>query len=406
MLARWRQTLVAALGVTFSITMFIALLGFMVGLNELLDDMILNRVPHIRLFNQVGPTKDQPVLLRPEFGTDHNFIRSIKPVAGKKEIHNSTRILESLRTESLIDGIAPRISEQVFFNAGAVNITGVIIGLDPKQEKEIFHFSDYVTEGTIADLTNVSNSIILGKALAADLFVEPGDFVHITTSSQQRVSLKVVGFAQFGLQEIDKVYTYVSLSTAQKVLGKSKDYITEIGIHLTDMEKAPALAKRYTTLFNTTAQDIQSSNAQFETGTFIRTLISYAVGVTLLIVAGFGIYNILNMMIYEKMDSIAILKATGFSGRDVNRIFIIIALGIGLSGGLLGLVFGFLLSLLIDGIPFRTDSLPTITTYPVSYNPAFYTIACVFSIVTTYLSGWAPARKASKVDPVVIIRGK
>ncbi|MGB4973199.1 MAG: FtsX-like permease family protein, partial [Cyclobacteriaceae bacterium] len=131
-----------------------------------------------------------------------------------------------------------------------------------------------------------------------------------------------------------------------------------------------------------------------------------AVGITLLIVAGFGIYNILNMMIYEKMDSIAILKATGFSGKDVNRIFMVIALSIGLFGGVLGLLFGFLLSLGIDQIPFNTLSLPTTTTYPVNYSPAFYLIGSTFSIVTTYLAGWAPARKASKVDPVVIIRGK
>jgi exosortase/archaeosortase family protein len=73
----------------------------------------------------------------------------------------------------------------------------------------------------------------------------------------------------------------------------------------------------------------------------VRTIISYAVGITLLIVAGFGIYNILNMMIYEKMDSIAILKATGFSGNDVKWIFISLSLIIGITGGLFGLLFGF-----------------------------------------------------------------
>ena len=51
LLARWKQTLVAAIGVTFGITMFIALLGFMTGLNSLLDGLILNRTPHIRLYN-------------------------------------------------------------------------------------------------------------------------------------------------------------------------------------------------------------------------------------------------------------------------------------------------------------------------------------------------------------------
>jgi lipoprotein-releasing system permease protein len=112
------------------------------------------------------------------------------------------------------------------------------------------------------------------------------------------------------------------------------------------------------------------------------------------------------MMIYEKMDSIAILKATGFSGTDVKRIFLMIALSIGFFGGMLGLLFGYLLSLVIDAIPFNPPSLPTVKTYPVSYNPAFYFIGIIFSLVTTYFAGWFPASKAGRIDPVVIIRGK
>ena len=111
-------------------------------------------------------------------------------------------------------------------------------------------------------------------------------------------------------------------------------------------------------------------------------------------------------MIYEKMDSIAILKATGFAGKDVKKIFIYIALSIGFFGGLLGLILGFCLTSLIGHIPFNTPSLPTVKTYPVKFNSIFYLIGVLFSLVTTYLAGWFPARKASKVDPVIIIRGK
>jgi lipoprotein-releasing system permease protein len=130
------------------------------------------------------------------------------------------------------------------------------------------------------------------------------------------------------------------------------------------------------------------------------------VGITLLIVAGFGIYNILNMLIYEKMDAIAILKATGFAGREVRYIFISLALIIGVTGGVLGLVLGFAISLAISQIPFQMEALPTITTYPVYFNPVFYFTGIAFALFTTYLAGLFPARKASKVDPVVIIRGK
>ena len=218
--------------------------------------------------------------------------------------------------------------------------------------------------------------------------------------------LKVVGDFQSGLQVLDKVQSYTSINTAQKLLGVSGSYITDIQVKLKDINIAPQLAKEYRQLFNVEALDIQTANSQFETGSFIRTLISYAVGITLLIVAGFGIYNILNMMIYEKMDSIAILKATGFSGADVNRIFLTIALSIGVFGGILGLIFGFGVSALIDQVPFVTASLPTIKTYPVDYNPKFYIIGILFSIVTTYFAGYFPSRKASKIDPVIIIRGK
>lgn len=208
------------------------------------------------------------------------------------------------------------------------------------------------------------------------------------------------------MQDIDNTQSYASITTTQKLLAKSGSYITDIQVKLKDITLAPAMALEYQNLFDLEAIDIQTANSQFETGSSVRTIISYSVGITLLIVAGFGIYNILNMMIYEKMDSIAILKATGFSGKDVNRIFITIALSIGIFGGILGLIFGFGLSALIDQVPFNTPSLPTIKTYPVNYSPIFYVIGAVFSIVTTYLAGYFPSRKASKIDPVIIIRGK
>jgi lipoprotein-releasing system permease protein len=111
------------------------------------------------------------------------------------------------------------------------------------------------------------------------------------------------------------------------------------------------------------------------------------------------------MMIYEKLDSIAILKATGFSGKDVSRIFSTIALGIGIFGGLAGLILGFILSVIINHIPFNTTALPTIKTYPFDFNIGFYFIAGLFSFLTTYFAGYFPSKKASKVDPVIIIRG-
>lgn len=406
MLARWKQTLVAAIGVTFGIAMFIALLGFMSGLNTLLDGLIINRTPHVRLFNEVRPNEVQPIELKDDYRGFEHFIHSIKPRNELQNIDNNAAIMSSLDHDPRVLGYAPKLTAQVFYNVGTLDLAGVINGIDVEAENKLFMFQDYVPSGDILDLKNVPNSIILGKDAAEKMLASIGDVISVTTTKGERFSLKVVGYFQSGLQDIDKVQSYTSLKTAQKILGESNSYITDIQIKLKDILQAPALAKEFGALYNADAIDIQTANSQFETGSSVRTIISYAVGIVLLIVAGFGIYNILNMMIYEKMDSIAILKATGFSGKDVNRIFIGIALGIGIFGGLLGLIFGFLLSLTIDYIPFNTAALPTIKTYPIDYRPAFYVIGIVFSLVTTYFAGYFPARKASRIDPVIIIRGK
>lgn len=406
LLARWRQTLVAAIGVTFSITMFIALLGFMNGLNDMLDSLILNRTPHVRLFNEAKINENQPINHSSKISEGHNFIHSIKPADRKKDIARSTAILEAIRKDERVLGVAPKIMAQVFFNAGTTDITGIVNGIDSETESRLFHFDDYVTRGSAESIKIVSNGVILGKPLAAKLLTDIGETIQVTTPEGEHFSLKVVGIFESGISEFDKIQSFSSLATAQKILGRQSSYITDIQIKLKKVDDAPAIAKEYKRLFQTESEDIQTVNSQFETGSFIRSLISFAVGITLLIVAGFGIYNILNMLIYEKMDSIAIMKATGFSGSDVNNIFISIALSIGISGGLFGLAFGFLISLAIDQIPFRTDALPTIQTYPVNYNPVFYLIGLSFSLITTYMAGLFPAKKASRVDPVVIIRGK
>ncbi|MBK9286024.1 MAG: ABC transporter permease [Sphingobacteriaceae bacterium] len=404
--ARLKQTIVAAVGVTFSIMMFITLLSFMAGLNDMLDGLILNRTAHVRLFKDVKPSLTQPIDLKSSAPNQHNFVSSVRSGNNRKEIYNSLAIIKAVLTDPRVLGVAPKIMAPVFYNDGAIEINGTVNGIDVEEEIRLFHFQEYIINGNSSDLKTVSNSIILGTVLAEKLMVNVGDVVFITSTLGERVPLKVVGTFQSGLAELDKINSYASLATTQKLLGKSNNYITDIQIKLKDLNLAPTVAKEYAQQFAIDAEDIQTANAQFETGSSVRSIISYAVGITLLVVAGFGIYNILNMMIFEKMDSIAILKATGFSGKDVKYIFLLIALIIGVTGGLSGLIFGFFLSYGIDHIPFEAASIPSIKTFPVNYSIVFYFIAATFSIITTYFAGFFPAKKAGKIDPVAIIRGK
>lgn len=406
LLTRMKQTSIAALGVTFGIGTFIIMMGFMTGLNGLLDGLVLNRTPHIHIYNEIKPSENQPIELNEEFAGNLNIIRNVKPKESLVRVHNALPLISELEKDKRVKGVTAQATTRVFYVGGSIQLNGVVNGIDILEEMKLFNFGDYILKGAGENLLKRNNGILLGAGIAKKMSLDVGDKINITTANGGVFPLKIVGIYQSGLAEVDNIQSFVNLKTAQQLLGEGSNYISDINVKLYNMELAPEMANELTKSFDLTATDIQTANAQFETGTAIRNLITYAVSITLLIVAGFGIYNILNMLIYEKMNDIAILKATGFSGSDVKKIFISQAIIIGLVGGLIGLLIGFVGSLVIDSTPFETDALPTIKTYPINYNPLFYIIGITFAMVSTFLAGYLPARKAENIDPVEIIRGQ
>lgn len=263
-----------------------------------------------------------------------------------------------------------------------------------------------MVEGSTDALMRNANAIILGFGVARKLSTSIGGRVQLVSPGGNRLSLEVVGLYSSGMAEIDDSQSFVNIGTARQLLGETSGYVTAINIKLFDVENALPLAKHFAKTYDIKAVDIGTANAQFDTGTSIRNLITYVVSITLLLVAGFGIYNILNMFIREKMNDIAILKATGFSGSEVKTIFMIQAMTIGVFGGVSGLLLGWGLSVLIDHTPFEIDALPTITTYPVNFDPLYFIIGFVFALVASFFAGYLPANKAMKMDPVDVLRGQ
>lgn len=406
LVSRFRQSLIAALGVTFGIGTFIILMSFMTGLNGLLDGLTLNRTPHVHIFNEIKPSEKQPIDYWEAAQGGLNVVRSIKPKLGQLRIQNAMPMMSHLRKDTRVKGLTAQTGAQVFFLTGSIELTGIANGIEPLKEAQLFNFGDYIIEGSPEALHRTSNGVLLGAGIAEKMSVSIGDRIQVSTASGVRQPLKIVGIYQSGLAEIDDTQSYVNLNMAQRLLGEGSNYITDINLKLLDIADAVPMATEVERIFPVTAIDIIQANAQFETGTAIRNLISYAVSATLLIVAGFGIYNILNMMIYEKMNDIAILKATGFSGNDVKIIFISQALVIGLIGGIAGLLLGYGVSLIIDATPFETEALPTIKTFPVNFDPLFYVGGIVFALIATFFAGYLPAHKAQGIDPVEIIRGQ
>jgi lipoprotein-releasing system permease protein len=404
--SRKKQSLIAALGVTFGIGAYIIMMSFMTGLNGLLDGLILNRTPHLHLYNEIKPALKQPVDLYSPYSTREKVVKSIKPKTSQIRIHNAIPLIAFLSEQSYVKGVTAQVKAQAFYLGGSAQLNGVLTGIEVTKEGELYNLNDYIVEGSLKDLAQNESGILLGAGVAKKLSLQVGSVIQIATPKGDVQSMKIVGLYQSGIADVDNMQSYVNIKMAQRIMGQSNNYITDINVKLFDMALAPGLAVKMSNLFNLTATDIQTANAQFETGSSIRTMISYAVSITLLIVAGFGIYNILNMLIYEKMNDIAILKATGFSGKDVKWIFISQALIIGFIGGLLGLILGYIVTVIIDRTPFDTAALPTIKTFPINYEIGYYIIGITFAMISTFFAGYFPSRKAEKIDPVDIIRGQ
>jgi lipoprotein-releasing system permease protein len=321
-------------------------------------------------------------------------------------IQNATNILQYLQSRKEVIGITKQVAVNGYFITGAIQLPALINGVDIIKENDLYNLGDYIVEGNFKHLAEMDNAIIVGVGVAEKMGKKIGDVIIVNNIKGVQFPLKIVALYQSGMAELDNRQAYTSVQTAQVISGLGNSYYTNINVQLTDMLLAPQFAQDIAQIFDVSAMDIQTANAQFDAGSSVRNLISYAVSFTLLLVAGFGIYNILNMMIYEKMNDIAILKAIGFSGGDVKWIFVSQALIIGIFGGLLGLTLGYGVSVLISHTPFEVDSFPNIKTYPVNFNPDYYILGIIFALIATFLAGYLPAKKAEKIDPVDIIRGQ
>ncbi|MBT8326315.1 MAG: ABC transporter permease [Bacteroidia bacterium] len=406
LITRIKQSSVAALGVTFGIATFVILISFMTGLNGMLDGLILNRTPHIHIYNDIKPSEDQPIDYFDELKNSFNVVNSIKPKQSQVRVHNAKALINFLEKDKRVKGVTPQVAAQVFYLAGSSQLNGRVNGINVLDEVTLFNFDNYIVKGSAEALAKNSEGILIGSGVAAKLSLDIGDKVQISNINGTIYNLKIVGIYQSGLADYDNIQSFANIKTVQRILGEGSNYISDINVKLHDLSLAPAMAKRLESEFDLTAIDIETANAQFETGTNIRNLITYAVSITLLLVAGFGIYNILNMLIYEKMNDIAILKATGFSGNDVKLIFMFQAMLIGLVGGVLGVGIGYGVSVIISHTPFETEALPTIDTFPVNFNGTYYVIGVAFALISTFFAGYLPAKKAQKIDPVDIIRGQ
>jgi len=398
-----KQTFIAMMGVTFGISMFITMISFMTGVNEFLLELTLNDTPHIRIFN--------PLELRNELIIESENVDEIivlhhqKPKDELPRIKDGLQIAEEIRAVPEVSGVLAQVSTQAFINNGPIKIPGMVVGTDILQEERLYNISDKMIEGEINNLLTYRDGIMLGVGLAEKTSAKIGDRISLTAPNGNTFFFRVVGIFAFGLGAIDDSRAYTTVSSAQKLLGVDAAYVTEIQTKLYDYNQASQVSDYLFSAYGYKTEDWETANEAIVVGEIIRNSMTYIISFTMLMVAGFGIYNIMNMNIINKMKDIAILKATGFEGRDVRMIFILQSLFIGITGGVLGLLLGYIFSLGINQIPCPKTGFITIDTFPVNFKLEHYLLGIFFGLITTIFAGWFPARKASGVDPVEIIRG-
>ncbi|HTQ29064.1 MAG TPA: ABC transporter permease, partial [Puia sp.] len=360
-----KQSLVAMLGVMFGISMFLIMISFMTGVNQFLEDLAMDNTPDVHIYNPVEVKKGTIIHQAALADTANGWfvVYHQRPKDDLPKIKNAQFIESELEHIPQVAGVAPQVTSQVFFNNGPVQIQGEISGIDVKKQDRLFGLGKKMDEGSLDDLLKGNDAIIMGRGLADKVSVKVGDRVSITTPEGYNLILKVVGIFSYGITTLDDTKSYATLATVRKILQRDPAYVTDLNIKLTDMNQAKPFAdgirKQLPGLY---VEDWQAANQSILAGEKIRDILTAVVSFTLLLVAGFGIYNIMNMNIINKMKDIAILKATGFQGKDITAIFLFQSLIIGVLGGVLGLLVGFGFSYLLSITPFPEGSFFRIET--------------------------------------------
>ena len=398
--SRVKQTIVATLSVVFGVSMYVFMNSFMTGVNNLQNDLAFSTLAHVRVYND--EPREPRVLLASHSRRALVHVRNPKKQLLSDGIRDSTETIAALERDPAVRAVAPEVNFGGYIQSGAIKIEGTISGVDAKRADLVFDSREYMTEGSWAALRHRPDGVVLGVTLAENLGVGMNDGVQVVTPEGVTRALRVIGISKYAIESVDRRKAFINIATARQMTARNSDFATDLQVRIDDHTTARQVASRLRAPQPYSVEPWPSASEQLEAGSRLRDIIALAVSGAILIVAGFGIYNIMNMTVNERLREIAILNAMGFNSQDIVTIFLLQSVIIGLVGGLFGVTFGFGISAFLDGLSFPVASIGT---YPIAYETSDYVMAVVAGLTTTFVAGFLPAYKASRVDPVAILRG-
>jgi lipoprotein-releasing system permease protein len=396
-LSRKKQTLVASLGVTVGITAFVFLNSLILGFNRFFDGSIFKSMPHMRIYKEDKLSRS---LIPEKDSSQLTIVLNPKVLNENKNLINPEKILNTIKQQSDIVAAAQWVTVNLFYNNGKSQLNGVASGANIAEANAMFDIRSTMVEGDLNNLKTTPNGILIGIGIAENLNVHLNE--NLTVVSAQRVSkvMKVVGIFKTSNSLTDKSRSYMNLPAAQQLIKQGPSYVTDIYVNIKDPQRVEFYIKGLEEVSGYKVEDWKSANETFVAATKTRTVMMRSISAAILLVASFGIYNILNMTIMQKLNDIAILKATGFSGRNVIIIFVSEALIMGVFGTGVGLGIASILVNLMGHVYVGGD----IGFFPIRFEPTVIMIGGFIGLIVTTVAGFIPARNAAKVDPIEIFR--
>ncbi len=398
---RRRQTLVSLIGVALGVTFFIGISSMMQGFQRDFINRVIDVSPHITIKDEFRDPPRQAAEMAYPAGAV--IIEGLKPRDEVRGIRNARAIMDSLQQ---MDGVklAPTFSGSVLIRYGAKDVSANVIGIDPQAERRVTKLEEDLVQGSLDDLYSVPNAIILGSGVARKAGVAVGDTVSVISPVGVVMKMTVAGIFDSGVVAVDNSETYTLLKKAQ-ILQDRPNVINRIRLRLDDVERAGDLAKRIEGRFGYRTEPWQEASKNVLGIFVIQNAIMYSTVGTILVVACFGIFNVISTVVFEKTRDIAILKSMGFAEGDIKRIFVLEGLMVGIVGTLIGWGMGYGLVEFMGSLRFPMEGFVKAQGFILYKSPRHYLISGGFAIAASVLAAYIPARRAAGVNPVDIVRG-
>jgi lipoprotein-releasing system permease protein len=400
LLSRRRQSLISLLGTVLGVSFFLAISSLMQGSEADFIRRLIDSMPHISISDEYRSPRTQPV--EKVFDDGAIELRHVKPLTETRGLRGFADIMDYLATISGLRASASLTAQTLISFAGRdVGIT--LNGITPVDFAGVSKIDDYMRQGELQDLDINPDGIIIGSALARNMRLEVGRSINVVATDGRVRNFKIIGIFHSGQAGYDTSQAFVQIKRVQALTGRP-NRVNSIIIQLDDPWQARAIAESIEARVSYKTLSWQESSEDLMTTLTVRNIIMYTIVSAVLIVAAFGIYNVLSTVVMEKHRDIAILKAMGYRSRDIEHIFVIEGAVLGFAGACLGLPLGTLYMSLLGSFSLRFPGSDPVQ-IPLDWSWPQFAIAAGFALAASLMAGWLPARKGARVDPVDILRG-